>query len=206
MIRRLALLSLFALAACGKPAEQKPTAPVAAATEANIPADAVAAQPAYTVSDAGFGPITAATPFDRAALAKLFPDAQVTNGTDSWEGMEYAVIDVKGEDGLDLRVNAGEDNGKLTARVWARGGPVVGPRGELIGDGWAKGGFKTGECQAGWENDTGKIFCRRPGHADVAYVYETGAKWEDGVGDNEVPSAAFLEANGRITGLIWTRG
>eukprot|EP01030_Chromulinospumella_sphaerica_P029364 gene29364-29794_t len=126
MIRRIALLSLLALAACGKPAEPKPTAPVAAATEANIPADAVAAQPAYTVSEAGFGPINADTPWDRAALAKLFPDARVEPGTDNWEGEEYPVLDVRGDDGLDLRTTA--EQGQLLS-VLAHGGPVAGPRG-----------------------------------------------------------------------------
>ena len=202
MIRRIALLSLFALAACGKPAEQKPTAPVAAATEANIPADAVAAQPAYTVSETGLGPINADTPWDRAALAGLFPDARVEPGTDNYEGEEYPVIDVRGEDGLDLRTTG--EKGKFLS-VRARGGPVVGPRGERIGDGWAKGGFKTADCQPGVENESGKIFCRRSGQPRVAYVYETADAWEEGTSDNDVPSDDFLKAKGVLTGLIWNR-
>lgn len=200
MIRRLALLPLLALAACGKPAEPAPTAPVAAATEANIPADAVAAQPAYTVSEAGFGPINAGTPWDRAALAKLFPEARVEPATDNWEGEEYPVLDVKDDDGLDLRTTG--EKGKLRS-VWAHGGPVAGPRGERIGDGWTKGGFKTTDCMGGVENDSGKVFCKRPGQPRVRYVYETGDKWEDTVSDDDVPSAAFMAENGKLTGLIW---
>jgi len=202
MIRRLALLSLLALAACGKPAEPIPTAPVAAATEATLPADAVAAQPAYTASEAGIGPITADTPYDRAALAKLFPDARVEPGVDDWEGEEFGVLIVRGDDGLDLRIT--DDKGRLHG-AWARGGPVVGPRGERLGDGWGKSGFKRGDCKAGWENDTGKIFCRRPGQPRLAYVYEAQGKWEDGVSDNAMPSAAFLAANGVLTGLNWNQ-
>lgn len=199
MIRRLALLSLFALAACGKPAEPKPTAPVAAATEATIPADAVAAQPVYSVSETGLGPIDAKTPYDRAALAKLFPDAQVQPGKDNWEGMEYDTLDVRGDDGLDLRVT--HDGAKLDG-VWARGGPVAGPRGERIGDPWTKGGFKTTDCTAGMENDTGKVFCKRSGQPRVRYVYETGDKW-DGPSDYAVPSSALMAEHGKLTGLIW---
>jgi hypothetical protein len=198
MIRHLSLVAILALAACGKPAEQQPTAPVAPATEATIPADAVAAQPAYSLSDTGLGPITADTPYDQGALAKLFPEARVAAGTDNWEGEEHGVLDVRGDDGLDLRING--EKGKLLS-VWARGGPVAGPRGERIGDAWAKGGFKATDCKAGWENDTGKIFCRRSGHTQAVYVYETGDAWEGS--DNVVPSEAFLQAHGRLTGLIW---
>ncbi|MDB5469945.1 MAG: hypothetical protein JWR84_1505 [Caulobacter sp.] len=202
MIPRLALLSLLALAACGKPAEPRPTAPVAAATEATLPADAVAAQPAYTVSETGLGPINADTAYDRAALAKLFPEARVEPGIDDWEGQEYGVLDVRGDDGLDLRIT---QNKGRAQKAWARGGPVVGPRGERIGDAWSKGGFKAADCAAGGENETGKIFCRRAGQPRVAYVYETGDLWEKGVSDNEVPSDGFLKANGVMTGLIWNR-
>lgn len=202
MIRALALLPLLALAACGKPAEPKPTAPVAAATEATIPADAIAAQPAFTVSEAGLGPITEAAPWTQAALARLFPDARVQSGTDNFEGEDYPVIDIRGDDGLDLRTTGEKDR---ILSVLARGGPVVGPRGERIGDGWAKGGFRTADCQPGVENDSGKLFCRRSGQPRVAYVYETPGVSEAGTADNDLPSEDFLKTNGVLTGLIWNR-
>ena len=168
MTRTLSLIAL-ALAACGKPAEQQPTAPIAPATEATLPADAPKAAPAWTASNDGVGPITARTAFDRAAIAALFPGSEVKSAFISLEGEQYPIITVNGPDDLVLEVMEGTAKGSIHS-VLAQGGPVVGPRGERLMDPFTGLGFKAADCVIGADRFHGAALCRRaPGDA-LAYV------------------------------------
>lgn len=197
MIRHLPLIALLGLAACGKPAEPQPTAPVAAATEATIPADAPKATPAWTVSDQGVGPITGATAFDRDVIAALFPDSEVRTAVVNLEGDDYPTITISGQDGLSIEVM--EDKGRIYS-IMAEGGPVIGPRGETLMTPFPALGLKADDCVMAADRLSGSALCRRPGTATPAYVIGAPDRLSGNVGDT--PLAAEL-AKGSLRGLLW---
>ncbi len=197
MIRHLPLIALLGLAACGKPAEQQPTAPVAAATEANLPADAPKATPAWTVSAEGVGPITGATAFDRDTIAALFPDSEVKNAFVNLEGEEYPIITIVGPDALSIEIM--EDKGRIYS-IMAQGGPVVGPRGEALMSPFPSLGFKAADCVIGADRFSGAALCRRaPGDA-LAYVIGRRGELTGNPGD--APDSAQL-ADGFLREFLW---
>ena len=200
MTRTLPLIALLALAACGKPAEQQPTAPVAPATEATLPADAPKAAPAWTASNDGVGPITARTAFDRAAIAALFPGSEVKSAFISLEGDSYAIVTVNGPDALVLEVMQGTNTGEIGS-ILAQGGPVVGPRGETLMAPFASLGFKAGDCLIGADRFSGAALCRRSPADALAYV--VGAPGELAGNPGDAPDAAVLAEKGFLREFLW---
>lgn len=199
MIRLIPLIALLGLAACGKPAEQQPTAPVAPATEATLPADAPRAAPAWTASNEGVGPVTAATAFDREAVAALFPESEVKTAFLSEEGAQVPIITVFGPQDLGIEIKEGNSRGKIGA-ILAQGGPVVGPRGERLMDPFPGLGFKAGDCVIGADRFSGAALCRRsPGDA-LAYVIGARGGLTGNPGD--APDSAGL-ANGFLREFLW---
>ena len=199
MIRHLPLIVLFCLAACGKPAEPKPTAPVAAATEANLPADAPKATPAWTATADGVGPITGATAFSREAIAALFPDSEVKAAFLNEEGAQVPIVTIFGPDELGIEVKQGEAKSRI-GQILAQGGPVVGPRGEKLMDPFTTLGFKAGDCVIGADRFSGAALCRRaPGDA-LAYVISAPGELNGNPGD--APDSAGL-AKAFLREFLW---
>ncbi|RYF95485.1 MAG: DUF1131 family protein [Caulobacteraceae bacterium] len=196
----LTLIALLALAACGKPAEQQPTAPVAPATEATLPADAPAAAPAWTASVDGVGPIKATTAFSRDAIAALFPDSEVKAAFLSEEGAQVPIVTVYGPSELAIQVKQGAAEGRIGA-ILAQGGPVVGPRGETLMAPFSGLGFKAGDCVIGADRFSGAALCRRPGAESLAYVI--GARGELKGNPGDAPDAAELAAKGFLREFLW---
>lgn len=199
MIRHLPIIALLGLAACGKPAEQQPTAPVAPATEATLPADAPKATPAWTASNDGVGPITAATAFNPQAIAALFPESEVKTAFLSEEGTQVPIITVFGpqELGLELKQAA---KGPNVGAILAQGGPVVGPKGETLMAPFPSLGFKAGDCVIGADRFGDAALCRRaPGDA-LAYVIGARGGLTGNPGD--APDSAQL-ANGFLREFLW---
>ena len=199
MIRHLPLIALLALAACGKPAEQQPTAPAAPATEATLPADAPRAAPAWTASNEGVGPVTAATAFNREAVAALFPDSEVKTAFLSEEGAQVPIITVFGPQELGLELKQAS-KGPGVGVILAQGGPVVGPKGETLMAGFPSLGFKASDCVMGADRFGGAALCRRaPGDA-LAYVIGRRGELKGNPGD--VPDSAQL-AEGFLREFLW---
>ncbi len=204
MIRHLPLIALLALAACGKPADQKPTAPVAEATEATLPADAPRARPAWTVSADGVGPITGNTPFDRQVLAALFPESDVKSGLVSLEGDDYPIITITGPDELNIEIMQDTTRGAAKGRIvsiHAEGGPVIGPRGETLRTPFSALGLKAADCVIGADRLYGAALCRRPGTTTPAYVIGAPGQLSGNVGDT--PDSAELASKGFLRGFLW---
>ncbi len=199
MIRPLILITVLALAACGRPTESQPTVPVAAATEGALPADAPGAAPAWTVSAEGVGPITADTAFSRDAIAALFPDSEVKAAFINLEGEPYPVVTVFGPDELSIEVLQGTTKGRINS-ILAQGGPVVGPRGEKLMDPFSGLGLKASDCVIGADRAYGAALCRRPGTATPAYVIGARGGLTGNVGDT--PDAAEL-AKGFLREFLW---
>lgn len=199
MIRHLPLIALLGLAACGKPAEQQPTAPVAAATEATLPADAPKAAPAWTASNDGVGPITVATAFDRAAVVALFLDSEVKTAFLSEEGTQTPILTVFGPEELGLELKQAS-RGSGVGTILAQGGPVVGPRGETLMSPFPSLGFKAADCVIGADRFIGAALCRRaPGDA-LAYVIGRRGELTGNPGD--APDSAQL-ADGFLREFLW---
>lgn len=200
MKRLLLLAVLLPLAACGKPGEQTPTAPVAAATEATLPADAPRAQPAWTVSADGVGPISGKTPFDRQTIAALFPESEVRSAFVNLEGEQYPVITVTGPDELSIEVMGDTANGRIDS-IHAEGGPVIGPRGETLTTPFPALGLKAADCVIGADRLAGLALCRRPGTTTPAYVISAPGQLSGNVGDT--PDSGELTSKGVLHGLLW---
>lgn len=199
MIRHLPLIAVLGLAACGKPAEPQPTAPVAAATEATLPADAPKASLAWTATSDGVGPVTAKLRFDRAAVAALFPDSEVKTAFLSEEGVQTPIITVFGPEdlGLELKQVPGSDT---VGTILAQGGPVVGPRGETLMAPFASLGFKASDCVMGADRFSGAALCRRaPGDA-LAFV--VGRRGELTGNPDDGPDSVQL-AEGFLREFLW---
>ena len=193
----ISLLTLFLLAGCGPSDGNGAKAPVAPATEANLPADAADAAPAYSASEGGVGPVSAGTPFSPEAVAALFPGSEVKAAFQNQEGVEAPILTVKGPGELVLEIQEGYKKGKV-GRVLVQGGPVVGPRGEAILDPWTSIGFARKDCLLGVK---GHVLCRRPGAPSLAYVFAIPGF----VGEVEAPSPpeALLAEKAFLQAFLW---
>ncbi|MBX3481739.1 MAG: hypothetical protein KF842_15210 [Caulobacter sp.] len=198
LLNALAVVSL--LAACGKPAEQQAAAPVAPATEANLPADAQTARQAWSASAVGIGPLTPSTPFNREAIAALFPGSEVGTAYLAEEGVQVPVITVNGPDDLVLEIRQAGSTGRIGDTL-AQGGAVVGPRGETLMAPWSSLGFKASDCVIGADRYSGAALCRRADTPALAYV--VGARGELAGRPGETPDPEGLADKGFLREFLW---
>lgn len=199
MIRPLPLIALLALAACGKPAEPQPTAPVAAATEATLPADAPKAAPAWTATNNGVGPINGATAFGAAEIGSLFPESEVKTAFLAEEGAQTPIITVAGPQELALELKRAPGTRNVGA-VLAQGGPIIGPRGETLMATFPSLGFKTGDCVIGADRFSGAALCRHAPGDNLAYVIGRPGELTGNPGDT--PDSTQL-AEGFLREFLW---
>lgn len=189
-MRKIVLLALGLLAACSRPAGQKPDA-------AQAPVSATSRS--IAASETGIGPITAQTPFDAAALQALFPGAHVEPSVMMDGDRKYPILTVMGADlGMILEVDGDQSAG--IAAIEALGGDVRGPGNETLMNPWNALGFTLEQCRSGDHRDLGALVCHRPGAPRLAYLI--GVRSWSGPG---APSAAKLAADGFLRGLRWTR-
>ncbi len=191
------LLMIGLLAACSPDKGTVPEAAVAPATEATLPAEAANAAPAYSASEAGVGPLSAATPFDRETVAALFPGSEVKSTLQNQEGVQTPVLTVIGPGELLLEIQEGYRKAKV-GRVLVQGGPVVGPRGEAILDPWSRFGFAGRDCLIGVE---GQLLCRRPGAPSLAYVFAIPGF--EGEVEAPPPPEALLVEKAFLQAFLW---
>lgn len=198
-----ALAATTLLGACGKLADKAvpaASAPVAAATEATLPADAARAAPSWTATPEGVGPLSAATPFTREAVAALFPDAEVRTAYLNDGGTQSPIITVNRPAGLVLEIQDGPLKGRV-GTILAQGGPVIGPRGEALLTPWAGLGFKASDCAIGGERFSGAALCWRPGSPALAYVF--GAPGEMPGAPGAAADETLLTRKGFLREFLW---
>ncbi len=193
------LLAALALAGCGKPSEQSQAPAVAAATEANLPPDAAGAAPVFSASEAGVGPLTETTPFNRNAIAELFPVSEVKAAYISEEGMQTPIVTINGPEALVLEVQAATSPGRV-GRILVQGGPIAGPRGEKLLDRWPALGFKPEQCVMGADRFSSALLCRRTANDSLAFVF--GIPGFVATGD-EVPAEALLSEKAFLREFLW---
>ena len=204
MTQRLALIvaPLLLLAACG-PADKKTAAPAAPpAAEAPKSGPVAVAVTPYTggplqVRADGVGPITAATAFDQATLAALFPKAVVKSAfIHVGEGPPGPIITVEQDNMPMLEIGKGSEGGIGEIRL--AGGPVQGPRGEALLGKWADLGFDIGQCRAGEGRTVNQTVCVRPEAPTVSYVFGVPG-WSQG----GLPPVEALKAKGQLNEFVW---
>lgn len=162
MSHRLLIASILTLlAACGPGPQAMPAKP----PKPEAPPRA----PGLPVTDAAVGPVTMTTPFDQAAIRRMFPDSTVTTELRA----EGGVILVTGPGDLTLELRS--TNLRTIDRALAEGGIWRGPRGEKAGDSRAALGFGAADCEAGAGRTAGRLICRRAEALRPGLVFTPGA-------------------------------
>lgn len=207
---RLGLFALpaalaLALSACGEPADPPPAAdapvehpaPTVVAPEIPPPPPA---EPWTTgelkITPGGVGPLSAATPFERAAVMALFPQARVEPGFLHFGDQTWPQITVEQGDALGLNLIETRP-GQREIRVSA--GKAVGPNGETLLTKWTDAKFDLSQCDAGDGRDVNAVVCRRPDAPQIAYVFGV-PDWTQPI----MPPPAILAEKAFIREIVWT--
>lgn len=161
MSRSLLIAATLAVAACSAEPQAMPAKPPK--PEAPAPrADGL------LVAPGAIGPATTTTPFDIAALKRLFPASDVRSGTVSEEGFDMPVIVVTGPG--DVKIEFHGDGGTLD-RAFVTGAAARGPKDETIGLRMSASGFSLVDCIEGAERLGDATICRRAGAPQLGYVF-----------------------------------
>lgn len=205
MTQRLAVIAvpLLLLAACG-PADRKTETPATAPPANETPSSgpvAMAVTPyvggPLRVRADGVGPITAATAFDQPTIAALFPKAVVKSAfIHVGEGRPGPIITVEQDNVPLLEIGKGAEGG--IAEIRLAGGPVQGPKGEVLLEKWADLSFDIAQCRAGEGRAVNQTVCVRPAAPTVAYVFGVPG-WTRG----GLPPAETLRAKGQLNEFVW---
>ena len=202
MTQRLALIAapLLLLAACG-PAKQDTKAP-SPGVEAPASGPAVISVKPYVggplrVRADGVGPITEATAYDAPTITALFPKAVVKSAfIHAGEGPPGPIITVEQDNVPLLEIGKGAEGGIGEIRL--AGGPVQGPKGEVLLSKWADLGFDITQCRAGSGRTVNQTICVRPEAPTVSYVFGVPG-WTKG----GLPSVEVLKAKGQLNEFVW---
>lgn len=161
MSRLLIASTLTLLAACGAPAGALPAKPPK-------PETPPPRTDGLLVAPGAVGPATTTTPFDAAALQRLFPDSRVEVSVPPGRQADGPVLLVTGPG--DLWIAFEGEQGTLSGAV-VRGAAARGPRGETFGDSSGALGFTGDDCVINTRART--AVCRRPGAPQLGYVFDT---------------------------------
>ncbi|MDH4386906.1 MAG: DUF1131 domain-containing protein [Caulobacter sp.] len=193
------LLTLVLLAGCGPSGGPAAGAPVAPATEANLPVDAAGSAPAYSASEGGVGPVSVETSFSLGAMTALFPGSEVKAAYLGQEGVQTPILTVFGPAELALELQEGDRKGRV-GWILVQGGPVVGPRGEAILDPWTRFDFPRKDCVMGADRFRSAALCRRPDAPSLAYVFDIPGLVADG---EVLPPDALLTEKAFLQAFLW---
>lgn len=190
---------LAALAACqpGAPEGEEPAdAPAAAPEQPAAPTPGLIDMREVGVE--GVGPLRADTPFDRDAIAALFPAAQVEAEFLHFGDETTPIITVAGAEETALEIHGAPDGN--VGQVIVLGGPYVGPGGAQLMAGWPDLGVSASDCLMGEGRNVGQPICRRADAQNVAMVLAV-PNWR-GEG---LPDPTTLNGRARLAAWIWTR-
>jgi hypothetical protein len=161
MSRSLLIASALALAACSAEPRAMPAKP----PKPEAPAERT---DGLLIAPGAIGPATTSTPFELAALKRLFPTSDVRTGTVSEEGFDMPVIFVTGPG--DLKIEFYGEAGTLD-RAFITGKAARGLKDETIGLRMSTSGFGPGDCIEGAERLGDATICRRTGAPQLGYVF-----------------------------------
>ncbi len=168
---------------------------------AEQPSSADGSHIALSSSGDSLGPVDAATPFDIAALAALFPAAKIIATTESTEGENYPVlrIETAGEAAFEVR----SADGTTIHSVEILDGEAVASLGISHGATFSSvfAGTPGPACIAGMEEMSGTAACPAPSSPGVTLVFS--GDW-DGP-DGTVPPPGIL-ASWEVERIIWRPG
>jgi hypothetical protein len=196
---RVALIlsaSVVLLAGC-----QKPAAPAQAPAVGAAPAPVALTPAPYTggalnVTAEGVGPINAATPFDKAAIQALFPNAQVDAAFLHSGEEKTPILTVQADGNQLLQIEQGQP-GKI-GQVRVQGGDARGPAGETLLAPWKSARFDPTDCVPGQGSDRAALICRRKGGPDLGFIFGV-----PGWTSEEAPPVETLEAKAFIREFTW---
>lgn len=195
-MRVLTLLPLLALLAACQPApEVEEPADAPAAPEA--PAEQPRMIDTRAVSAQGVGPIRADTPFDREAIAALFPASNVQAEFLHFGEATTPIITVTGPEEIALEIQGATDG--HVGQVHVLGGPFTGPNGERLLDPWPELGLTAGDCAMGEGRFVGQPVCRLVETPHLALVLSV-PNWREPT----LPDPTTLNGRARLAGWLWT--
>lgn len=189
---------LAALAACqpGAPEGDEPADAPAVAEEPQPEAPRIIDTRA--VGPQGVGPIRPDTPFDRDAIAALFPASEVEAEFLHFGEDTTPIITVTGPEEIALEIQGAEDGN--VGQVFVQGGPFTGPGGERLLDPWPELGVTAADCTMGEGRLTGQPICHLAEAPHLALVLSV-PNWREPT----LPDPTTLNGRARLTGWMWTR-
>lgn len=196
MMRMTGLAAVLLLAAC-QPGAPQGGEPSDAPAPMDQPAEPAPVDP-RAISAAGVGPLNATTPFDRDAIAALFPGSEVQAEFLHFGEGTTPIITVTGPDEIALEIQGGADG--LVSQVIVSGGPFTGPEGAGLLAGWPELGVAAADCVMGEGRFVGQPICRKAGAPNLAYVLSV-PRWR-GEG---LPDPTTLNGRARLAEYVWTR-
>ena len=200
---RLCLLGLaLGLAACGpeSPRGDEPAdAPLTAAPAAHpVAEETPGVIDRRAVSRRGVGPLRPETPFDREAVAALFPNAEVQAEFLHFGEETTPILTVTGQQETVLEIQGGPDG--RVSQIVVLGGPFEGPGGARLLDSWPELGLAAADCVMGEGRFTGAPVCRREDAPNVALVLSV-----PGWTETDLPDPTTLNGRARLSAYVWTR-
>ena len=154
------------------------------------------------VSQASFGPITVATPFDPDAIAKLLPTRKVESAISSELQPGERVIRVS--DGATPLFEAYPSrDGATVQSVLVLDQSIHDDKGVHVGSGLLEA-IPDGDispCNPGRGEKSGRIFCAQPGSMHIIYELQGAAPAPDGM----LPDSAVF-ASWTVTAMLWDGG
>lgn len=194
-MRVLTLVPVLATLAACQPAAERETPAEAAPT---APAEQPRMIDTRAVTAAGVGPIRADTPFDRDAVAALFPASRVEAEFLHFGEETTPIITVTGPEEIALEIQGAPDGN--IGQVLVLGGPFNGPGGERLGAGWPGLGVNAGQCVMGEGRFVGQPLCRKPDAENLALVLAV-PRWRG----SGLPDPTTLNGRATLAAWLWTR-
>ncbi|MCB1471808.1 MAG: DUF1131 family protein [Rhodobiaceae bacterium] len=153
----------------------------------------------YTLTASNAGPITPATPYGTASIAKLFPGRQSQSVQIADDDRTFYAVAIF-ENGLQTIAVEPNGSNSAIAAVHGLGPDAAGPNGERIGMSFDEIGMRASGCRAGNGLWAGMPICPARGASNVTLVFDPGPG-NTGAPGQLPPRGAIGKS--RLTRIVW---